>query len=491
MESVEAKRAPEPRGSGLLRALDEFFWELRREGLALSTDQAICAARAAGLVGIGDRARLLEAIACSVAIRREEAELVRSLGRRFFRPEGAHARDLWGRLAARGFGKEDLGALGELLEAAARASVPEAFGIRLLEGGDAELDHLLAAAGMRRLLAGASGPAQAGFFAQRAGERLGIQAAARALKGLRRALEEQLGKARGQALAEALAEELERHRRRVRDHVERSLERASAPPDPRAPLADRPFSALSEEELGAARHAVRRLAERLRGGERQRRRRARRGRIDPHKTLRLALRTGGAPFRLARRTRRRDRPKLFLLCDVSDSIRLHQLFVLEFAWAAHDLFERTRSFVFVADVAEVTHLLARGPRGRRGASGQADAGEAIGRIGAGEVLGRADASNYGQALASFERRFGRALDRRSVLVVIGDGRTNYLADGVACLERMRARVRALLWITPEDPGAWIRGDSAMRRYARVATKVLSARTPRELEIAAREIAARR
>src|SRR5207253_6915604 len=79
-----------------------------------------------------------------------------------------------------------------------------------------------------------------------------------------------------------------------------------------------PFSSLDDAEVEEVRRSVRVFVQRLRGGERVRRRRARRGRIDPHRTLRLALRTGGVPLVLARRVRRRDKPKLLLLCDVSE-----------------------------------------------------------------------------------------------------------------------------------------------------------------------------
>ena len=77
------------------------------------------------------------------------------------------------------------------------------------------------------------------------------------------------------------------------------------------------------------------------------------------------------------------------------------------------------------------------------------------------------------------------------MVILGDGRANYLADGADAVARLRARARQVLWICPEAPGSWGSGDSAMLRYAAAATRVLVARTAKELEIAARELASRR
>ena len=98
------------------------------------------------------------------------------------------------------------------------------------------------------------------------------------------------------------------------------------------------------------------FGERLRGAARVRERHARRGRFDPHRTVRKSLATGGIPFRPARRDQRRDRPRLVVLCDVSDSVRTAARFMLEFVYAVQELFERTRSFVFVGELGEVTHL---------------------------------------------------------------------------------------------------------------------------------------
>jgi hypothetical protein len=107
------------------------------------------------------------------------------------------------------------------------------------------------------------------------------------------------------------------------------------------------------------------------------------------------------------------------------------------------------------------------------------------------VVDRTRNSNYGRALVAFEDELGRSVDRRTTIVILGDGRTNFLADEVSVVERLAKRARAVLWICPESPGTWGNGDSAMPRYAAAATRVLVARTARELESAAREVVARR
>lgn len=235
-----------------------------------------------------------------------------------------------------------------------------------------------------------------------------------------------------------------------------------------------PFVSLDEAETEEVRRAVRAFVQRLRGGERVRRRRSRKGRVDAHATLRRAMRTGGVPFALARRARRKDKPRLVLLCDVSDSVRSVARFMLELTYAAQELFDRTRTFVFVSELGETTRLFA-----------EERIETALAHAYSGAIVPVTHNSSYGRVLAAFEERVLSDIDRRTTVVILGDGRTNYQNDGAAVLDAIRARARALVWLCPEPPAAWATGDSAMPRYAPKCTRVLSVRCARDLEDAAR------
>ena len=465
----------------MLRLLDELLWALRREGFGISTAQAIDGARAAALVGFGDRAVLRDAIGAVVVQRAADVPRFREVFEGFFAPGTAHGGDLWGRLADRGFSADELCAAREVIEAVLATSAGGGAAAAVLLGEAGALEGVLASAGVARAMASMTSPLQAGYFAHRVEERAGLRGVSMVARRLRDALRGALGD-RGAAIAEAFAEETDRMRRRVRAHVDRTaVERLDEPEDGEARAAcDVPFAALSLAEEQDVRRAVQRIAEKLRGADRVRRRHARRGAFDPRKTLRRSLRTGGVPFQPARRRRRRDKPRLWVLCDVSDSVRAASRFLLELVSAVHELFAGTRSFVFVSELAEVTELL----------DGLA-LPAAFGRIASGRVVPVTANSNYGRAIAEFERRHGRELDRRATVVVLGDGRTNYHDGGVEAVRRLRDRCRALYWVCPEGRGSWGAGDSAMRGYEAASTKVLVARTARELADAARAIVARR
>jgi uncharacterized protein with von Willebrand factor type A (vWA) domain len=467
----------------VLRLLDDFLWVLRREGFVVSTARAIDAARACELIGFEDRAAFRDALAAVLVERAADRARFQAVFDRFFTKGRAHASDFWGRLRERGFSDEELKALRELLEAAAARGGPgDAAGFLAVTGGEGDLDKILAAAGIARVLAPMHSLLQIGYYSQKVQEHAGVSAMAGAARRLRGALVEALGSERGAALADALSAELDAVKKRVREHVEGVLARRIGPEvagDKRSRM-DKPFHALSNEELAEVRRAVRTLAERLRGAERVRRRRALRGRIDPHRTMRRSLRTGGVPFIPQKRARRPDRPKLMILCDISDSVRHASAFLLELVSVTQELFSKTRSFVFVNAIAETTSLFSA-----------STTGAALARIARGEVVSGAGNSNYGRVLRDFEDLVGRDVDRRTTIVLLGDGRTNYFPDEAAVVARLSERAQSFLWICPEDPSQWGTGDSAMHRYMAAGARVLVARTARELEAAAREVVARR
>ncbi|MEU9457004.1 VWA domain-containing protein [Streptomyces sp. NPDC048277] len=172
----------------------------------------------------------------------------------------------------------------------------------------------------------------------------------------------------------------------------------------------------SDDELAVLQGVVERMAR----GTLARRRRRRHGRIDPRATLRKALRHGGVPIELAHRRGRRPRRRLVVPADVSGSASAFAGFALSFLRAVGGADETARCFVFVEGVEEITGMLRGAPTIR------AVRERITGLTGLTRLDGHSD---YGHAFVSFRSRYGGELDHRTVLVVLGDARTNYHATG--------------------------------------------------------------
>jgi uncharacterized protein with von Willebrand factor type A (vWA) domain len=461
----------------LTRLLDELVWTLRRHGFLVAPVQVVDLLRAVQALGWDDPVGVREATAAILLQRAADRPRFDIAFTAFFARSGPSL-DLWERLRAQGFTHDEVLSLRELLEAMGQAigggeAVPR---LGALLEGRFELDRLLQLAGVRRDLDALQSPLQLGFFTQRVAERVGLRDARGRLAQLRPYLRDALGD-RGDALADALAREIDQTGDALREYLQAAVVRKDK--DARSKTRKReelPFTSLRDADLEEVRRAVRGFGERLRGAARVRARRARRGRIDPGRTMRTLALTGGVPFTPVRRQRRRDKPRLILLCDVSESVRTASRFMLELVYAAHELFDRTRSFVFVSELGETTTLFEREP-----------VRTALAVAYSGDVVPVTDNSNYGRVLRAFEARHLAAIDRRTTVVILGDGRTNYHDAAEDTLGRIRARARGLYWFCSEQRVGWLTGDSAMPRYAPQCTKVFEVSTARELEDATRAL----
>ncbi len=195
------------------------------------------------------------------------------------------------------------------------------------------------------------------------------------------------------------------------------------------------------------------------------------GELDARRTVRRALSTGGIPVAPVFRPRRSPRPSIFVLADISGSVASFARFTLGLTSKLQQKYGSARSFVFVDEVDEVTDLL----------TGEPDLAAAVDRIDREHRGVRYDAhSDYGQAFTTFERTWGHQLSSTSVVLVLGDGRTNYRAPRPESLRRIRNRVGRLWWLNPERQAAWGDGDSVMPVYAPICDAVYECRSLSQL-----------
>ena len=113
---------------------------------------------------------------------------------------------------------------------------------------------------------------------------------------------------------------------------------------------------------------------------------------------------------------------------------------------------------------------------------------AIAAILAGDVVPVSHNSDYGRALRELFAIVGASVTRRTTVVILGDGRSNYRPPEDWVLAELRRRARRVLWLAPEDRGTWGYGDSEMPRFARHADAILVVRSATDLARALDRIA---
>ncbi len=238
-----------------------------------------------------------------------------------------------------------------------------------------------------------------------------------------------------------------------------------------ANLGEIPFQHLTAAEAKAVHALISRLARKYRDRITRRYRVSKKGAVDIRRTLRHAARYDGVPMKLLRRRRLPQKPKIVALCDVSYSVWAAVPFMLNILYSLQDCFRQVQSFVFIARVAPVSEIFNR--RETMAAIDEVMASyqlhhprSAVYGGEEGKVAGDADPeiSDYGSALAEFLDKFSHVLDRRTTLIILGDGRNNFLPPRVDVLGRLGERCRRIVWLNPEPEILWGDGDSDIWVY---------------------------
>jgi uncharacterized protein with von Willebrand factor type A (vWA) domain len=146
------------------------------------------------------------------------------------------------------------------------------------------------------------------------------------------------------------------------------------------------------------------------------------------------------------------KPKLVLICDISTSVRPVVEFMLRLVYELQDQIHSARSFVFIDDIVDVSSEFTQ----RRPES-------AVQRVLEENPPGYYN-TNLGFSLAHFCKDYLDTVDHRTTVIVLGDGRNNFLNPRTDALQEIKRRARRVLWLNPESPRLWGTGDSDMTQY---------------------------
>lgn len=331
---------------------------------------------------------------------------------------------------------------------------------------DKQLQALAEMAGMQN----ASEMYQRGWFERRMMNLSGLTTLGQMLDALRDMLAEQgMSNEQIDALLDMLRQNMRGMGQQISAFAGLSLaqQMAERPPDDRPELLDVPFGRLSDGDIEALRDEMRRLAARLRSRNALRQRRANDGKVDLRKTLRRNMQYGGVPLEIAHKTRHK-KPSLVLICDLSTSMRYMVEFMLTLVYQLQDQVRRTHSFIFIDDMREVTMSLE-----------EHDTRIAVAKIMLENPPGYYS-TDLGNSLNTFARDHYSAIDSRTTVIIMGDGRNNYNNPRLDIAQDMQRKARRVFWFCPEHRSQWGTGDSDMHLYAKLANDVFLVRTLRDL-----------
>jgi uncharacterized protein with von Willebrand factor type A (vWA) domain len=149
---------------------------------------------------------------------------------------------------------------------------------------------------------------------------------------------------------------------------------------------------------------------------------------------------------------------------------------LHLVYQMQNLFSKVRTFVFVADVAEVTQLFEEQPMRR-----------AVETIFGGKLIDADVNSDFGLAAERFRNEYLPTINHRTTVVILGDGRNNGKDPNVRALEEIAQHAKQLIWMTPEPKWGWHLGSCDMPLYEPICNRVEVVRTVDQLASVAEDL----
>lgn len=418
-----------------------FIRALRGAGANVSTAEAIDAARTLALVGYDDRERLKTSFGTVLAKSQEDRAIHDRMFDLFFAASEAREQE-----ASAAEPEDDEAGASDADEAGGPQA--DAFTELATSGDESRIAMAVETAARQVGADNIRFSTQSSWFTRQILERLGVEAMERRLI---RELQAQTPES--EAAAQELIDARARLQRRAREVVDRNYEvfgAAATETFMDEAVLDRHLSALDQRDLQRLRVIVAKMAKRLAVRHARRRRKRNRGQLALSKTMRMNAGHDGVPFNLVWKQKRRDRPKIIAVCDVSGSVARFVRFLLMFLYALDRETTDLGAYAFSAHLEDV------GPA-FEGRDFESAMSAIVSRIGG-------SSTDYGQALEDLREKAWDQIDRRTTVLILGDGRSNYADPRLDIFRELAARCRRIIWLCPEPRGMWGSGDSCMLDY---------------------------
>ncbi|MFT6580546.1 MAG: hypothetical protein ACJAU6_000975 [Alphaproteobacteria bacterium] len=420
------------------QTVENFLRALRAMNVRVSPAEAIDAHIAIDLVGFSDRTFLKDTLCVALAKSEEEVHAFDECFDMFFTREEFQDRregeDSEEDDEAAGFDPELIG--------------EQALAQLLLDGSASEMAQAMERAANEANVANIRFGTQRGLFTRRVLDKMGLRDLEKLILSLKRSEDDG---------AADMAAELEQGRQylfeQARQYINRQFElyARNAGEELREEfLMETRLGAVDHRDIQRMHRIVRRMAKQLATKYNKRRKHTRRGVLDVRRTLRRNMAHGGIPFETIWKQTKIEKPKIVAMCDVSGSVAASARFLLLFLYSLNEVISSLRSYAFSANLIEVSDIL-------EAKTAELAVPEIVEKVGF-------RPTDYGRSFQDFDENFLDTVDRRTTVIILGDGRSNNTDPRVDLMRRIHDHAKSVIWLNPEPETFWGTGDSEMPRY---------------------------
>jgi len=209
-------------------------------------------------------------------------------------------------------------------------------------------------------------------------------------------------------------------------------------------LREKDIEAIRIADMPAAEQLLQKLSRKLAVKILRRRRTGpRSGTLDLRRSMRENMRFGGIIFKLKHKPKRRSKQQILLLCDVSASMKQYSTFVLHFLLGLQEVVRNLTCFSFSDNVENLTP----------GLKGRKDLQHILDRV-IRQSQNWGGGTNLGRALSEMARKYPDLINVKTTVIVVSDTKTVSLDRSLKELEKLKERVKRIIWLNPLPLDQW-------------------------------------
>ena len=201
----------------------------------------------------------------------------------------------------------------------------------------------------------------------------------------------------------------------------------------------RAFSTFSPEELEEVKKLIQQIARKLARKISRRKTKTKKHRNpDIKRTMRINLRRGGEILELAYKKPKKNKWKIVLLCDVSQSMELYSRFLIQFIYAFQSNYPNIETFAFSTSLTRITEELK-----------EEEVEKALIQIG-NKVTHWSGGTRIGYAFQQFVDRYAyKLLDSKTFVIVLSDGWDVGEAEVLEnAMQTIHRKANKVIWLNP-------------------------------------------
>jgi uncharacterized protein len=202
---------------------------------------------------------------------------------------------------------------------------------------------------------------------------------------------------------------------------------------------------ITSADLPAAEQLLQRLSRKLAVQILHRRYQGpRSGPLDLRRSMRDNLRYGGITFNLKHKPKRSSKHHILLLCDVSASMKKYSTFVIHFLRGLNEAVRNLSCFSFSDNLEDLT----------AGIENRVSLKQMLDRV-IRHSKNWGGGTDIGLALRKLAEGYPDRLNAKTTVIVVSDTRTIALDQAVKELEKLKDRVKRVIWLNPLPIDNWV------------------------------------